>query len=244
MTVWINRRTGVMHRNRSCLALEHVLPGCCARNGSTRTDLDVAARARGALRRDACVARLPPWRCVAASSADVNMRDETIRLYGMGGKVRSNRCRLSTYRFCDGRSTAARSAPESMPTSSRWRGSRPDEVSTMTGVRCQLPRGAPWRARGASGAHGPLEDRDYADLSSPARTATEQWSVSETFPGALPVGAFRAKATSGFDRCTRLCRPLPNHSATSPGTRMVAPWGAAPGASRLSLAQSSSVLRR
>ena len=26
MTVWINRRTGVMHRNRSCLALEHVLP--------------------------------------------------------------------------------------------------------------------------------------------------------------------------------------------------------------------------
>ena len=26
VTVWINRRTGVMHRNRSCLALEHVLP--------------------------------------------------------------------------------------------------------------------------------------------------------------------------------------------------------------------------
>ena len=26
MTVWINRRTGVMHRKRSCAALEHVHP--------------------------------------------------------------------------------------------------------------------------------------------------------------------------------------------------------------------------
>ena len=188
MTVWINRRTGVMHRNRSCLALEHVLPRLLRperfdpnrpRRRCSRTRCSASRRLRTLV---AAVALRRGFVCGTSTCA--------MRRSGCTKRVarsRSNRCRLSTYRFCDGRSTAARSAPESMPTSSRWRGSRPDEVSAMTGVRCQLPRGAPWRARGASGAHGPLEDRDHADLSSPAEPRPSNGACPRPFLGRSPV---------------------------------------------------------
>ena len=47
MTVWINRRTGVMHRNRSCLGSSRFIRDWFDRSASTRTGLDVAVPGAG-----------------------------------------------------------------------------------------------------------------------------------------------------------------------------------------------------
>src|SRR6188768_2831577 len=95
----------------------------------------------------------------------------------------------------------------------RWVPRYPLGTPTCTGA-CTPSRPAP-RSRPPS-----QELRNAALVPPVARREPSRGRVSS-----FPYRSKRRRADS--NRCTRLCRPLPNHSATSPGTRMVAPQRAA-----------------
>ena len=112
----------------------------------------------------------------------------------------------------------------------RWVPRYPLGTPTCTGA-CTPSRPAPL-------SRPPSQELRNAALVPPvARREPSRGRVSS-----FPYRSKRRRADS--NRCTRLCRPLPNHSATSPGTRMVAPQRAAARASRLSLARASVRLTR
>src|SRR6266508_628063 len=52
-------------------------------------------------------------------------------------------------------------------------------------------------------------------------TTSGRWSACVTAPGAHGSGTFQSRRLADSNRRTRLCRPLPNHSAKAPAGNIV-----------------------
>ena len=64
---------------------------------------------------------------------------------------------------------------------------------------------------------GTLEDRDDADGTGGRWSTAAQGAGSRDVTWDSSAGPTAKRRRADSNRCTRLCRPLPNHSATSPG---------------------------